>query len=113
MIFTAVFWESMRGGPIPGLARLTGSDADLVSEVSVANVSLNRGMSGKSLYNGSDIHELVRTSHNWSSSAELDDCVDCGAPCWRQGCQCGSKSNTLCNETLRIVERKIRTSRER
>ena len=80
MIFTTGFWESMRGGPVPGSTKLTGSDVDLVSEVNVANVSLNRGMSGRSLCNGSDIHELVRASHNWSSSAELDGCVECGAP---------------------------------
>ena len=52
----------------------------LVSEVKAANVSLNCGMSVKSLCNGSNICELVRESHNWSSSAELDGCVDCGAP---------------------------------
>ena len=44
---------------------------DLVSEVNVANVSLNHGMSGRSLCNGSDICELVRASHNWLSSAEV------------------------------------------
>ena len=76
----AGFWESMRGGPVPSSAKLTWSDVDLVFEVNVGNVSLNRGMSGRSLCNGSDIHELVRASHNWSSSAELDGCVECGAP---------------------------------
>ena len=79
MIFTAGFWESMRGGPVSGSVRLTGSVADLLSEVSVANVSWKRGMSGNSLCNGSDIRELVRASHNWSSSTELDGYVDCGA----------------------------------
>ena len=53
---------------------------DLVSEVNVANVSLNHGMSGKSLCNGSDIRELVSASHNWSSSIEVDGHVDYDAP---------------------------------
>ena len=64
MIFTMGFWESMRGGPVPGSVKLIGGVADLVSEVSVANVSQKRGISSKSLCNGSDIHELVRASHN-------------------------------------------------
>ena len=51
----------------------------LVSEVKAANVSLNCGMSGRSLCNDNDICELVRASHNLSSSAELDRCVDYGA----------------------------------
>ena len=37
---------------------------NLVSEVSVANVSRKRGISGRTLCNGSDIRELVRASHN-------------------------------------------------
>ena len=40
--------------------------------VSVANVSQKRGMSGKSLCRGSEILELVRMSHSWSSSVEVD-----------------------------------------
>ena len=80
MIFTAEFLESMRGEPIHGSVKLTGGVADLVSEVSVDNVSAKSGMSGKSLCNCNDIRELVRASHNWSSSTELDGCVDCGAP---------------------------------
>ena len=53
----------MRGGPVPGSAKLTGSEVDLVSEVNEANVSLNRDMSCKSLCRGVDIRELVRASH--------------------------------------------------
>ena len=33
-------------------------------------------MSGNNLYNGSDIRELVRASHNWPSSVEVDGRVD-------------------------------------
>ena len=75
MIFTVGFWESMSGGPVPGSAKFTGSAVDLVYEVNEASVSLNRGMSCRSLCNGNDIHELVRTSYNRSSSTELYGCV--------------------------------------
>ena len=79
MIFTAEFLESMRGEPIHGSVKLTGGVADLVSEVSVDNVSAKSGMSGKSLCNCNDIRELVRASHNCSYSAEVDGRVDYGA----------------------------------
>ena len=52
----------------------------MVSKVSIANVSRKRGMSGRSLCNGNDIRELVRASHNLSSSTKVDGRVDCGAP---------------------------------
>ena len=80
MIFTVEFWESMRGGPVPGSAKLKGSAEDIVSEVNKASVSLNRDMSCRILCNGSDIHELVRASHNWLSSTESYGCVGRGAP---------------------------------
>ena len=52
----------MRGGPVPGSAKLTGSEVDLVSEVNEANVSLNRDISCRSLCSSIDIRELVRAS---------------------------------------------------
>ena len=70
----------MRGGPVPGFVRLTGGEAELVLVVSVAKVSRKRGMSGKSLCRGSEIRELVRASHSWSSSVDVDGAEDCGAP---------------------------------
>ena len=70
----------MRGGPIPGSVRFTGGVADLALAVSVPNVSRKRGRSGKSLCKGSEILELVRASHNWSSSVEVDGSDDYGAP---------------------------------
>ena len=79
MIFTTGFWESTRGGSVPGMANLKRIEVDLVSEVNEANVSLNRGMSCRSLCNGSDIRELVRVSHNGSSSGESYGCVGRGA----------------------------------
>ena len=79
MIFTAGFWESMRGGLVPGSAKLTGSEVDLVSEVNEANVSLNRGMSRRSICSSIDIRKLVRASHNGSSSGETYGCVGRGA----------------------------------
>ena len=54
----------MRGGLVPGLVRFTGGEAELVLAVSVANVSRKRDMSSKSLCRGSEILELVRSSHN-------------------------------------------------
>ena len=70
----------MRGGPVPGSAKLTGSEVDLVSEVNEANVSLNRDISCRSLCSSIDIRELVRASHNESSSGETYSCVARGAP---------------------------------
>ena len=59
--------------------RLIGSEADLALALSIANVSRKHGMSGKSLCKGSEILELVRASHRWSSSAKVDGPVDCDA----------------------------------
>ena len=48
--------------------------------MSVARVSRKRDISGKSLCRGSEIRELVRASHSWSSSDDVDGVEACGAP---------------------------------
>ena len=70
----------MKGGPVPGSVRCTGGAAEWVLVVSVAKVSRRRGMSGESLCSGSEILELVRASHSWSSFEDIDGAEDCGAP---------------------------------
>ena len=65
---------------MPGSVRCTSGEAEWVLAVSVAKVSRKRGISGKSLCRGSEIRELVRASHSWSSSVDVDGAEDCGAP---------------------------------
>ena len=69
----------MRGGHVPGSVRCTSGEAEWVLAVSVAKVSRKRGISGKSLCRGSEIRELVRASHSWSSSVDVDGPDDCSA----------------------------------
>ena len=70
----------MRGGPVPGSVRFTRGEAELALAVSVANVSRKHVISGHSFCRGNEILELVRASHNSSSSVEVDGPNDCGAP---------------------------------
>ena len=60
---------------------------------------------------------VVETSDNTSHPIEhiRDVPLSCwpGRTCWGQGHQCGGKSNTLCDEELRMRESKRDTHRER
>ena len=68
----------MRGGPVPGSARLTGSEVGLVPVVNEVNVSLNRGSNCRSLCSGIDISELVKAFQIGSSSGKTLGCVELG-----------------------------------